>query len=143
MTAVRLALLRNSRGFTLVEVMVVVAIVAILVSVGLPAYNDYVRRARAADAFGGLASWAMRLEQFYLDNRNYGAGGCGIAAPVVNNYTMACAVTGGGQGFTLTATGQISNEGTYTLSEGNQKTTTMFKGSSTSKTCWLLKGTEC
>lgn len=134
---------RYTQGFTLIEVMVVVVIVAILASIAYPSYLDQVRRARATDALSALANWATQMEQYYLDNRNYGAGGCGIAAPTVKHYAMACALTAGGQGFTLTATGQINSEGTYTLREGNQKATTMFKGAASSATCWLLKGDEC
>lgn len=143
MNATRATELRSAQGFTLIEVMVVVVIVAILASVAFPAYLDHVRRARAADAMGALAGWATRMEQYYLDNRNYGPGACGISAPTVKNYALTCALTGGGQGFTLTATGQVNSEGTYTLREGNQKATTMFKGAATSATCWLLKGSEC
>ena len=130
-------------GFTLIELMIVVVIISVLTAVALPAYNDYTRRARAADAVSQLSSWSSRMEHYYLDHRNYGTGACGIATPTVNHYTLTCALTSTDQGYTLTATAQINNEGAYTLSEGGQKQTTLFKGSSTSKNCWLLKGTEC
>ncbi len=133
-------------GFTLIELMIVIVIIGILTSVALPSYNDYVRRSRAASALGELSSWAARMEQSYLDNRNYGAGACRIAAPTIGadtKYALACALTNGGQGFTLTATAQVDNEGTYTLSEGNQRGTSVFKGSSVTKTCWVVKGNEC
>jgi len=87
----------KSSGFSLIELMVVVAIVGILSSIALPAYNDYVRRARAADAVAQLSSYAARLEQFYLDNRNYGTGACGIAAASFHaeKYNIACELQGG------------------------------------------------
>ncbi|MDD2883790.1 MAG: type IV pilin protein [Dechloromonas sp.] len=133
----------SEQGFSLIELMVVVVIIGILTSIAIPSYTDYVRRSRAASALGELSSWAARMEQSYLDNRNYGAGACRIAAPTLADYAMACALTNGGQGFTLTATAQINNEGGYTLREGNQKGTTVFKGGAVAKTCWLVKGDEC
>lgn len=136
----------RAAGFTLIELMIVVVIIGILTSVALPSYNDHVRRSRAASALGELSSWAARMEQSYLDNRNYGAGACRIAAPTVGadtKYTLTCALTNGGQGFTLTATAQLNSEGTYTLSEGNQKATSVFKGSAVTKSCWVVKGNEC
>jgi len=73
----------NHSGFTLIELMVVVAIVAILAAVALPAYNDYVTRSKLTDAVTGLSDFRVRMEQFYQDNRRYdggGLGGCGAAA---------------------------------------------------------------
>ncbi|GBG00963.1 hypothetical protein AZSI13_02900 [Azospira sp. I13] len=133
----------KQKGFSLMELMIVVAIIGILTAIALPSYKDYTRRARAAEATSQLASWSSRMEHYYLDNRNYGPGACGIAAPASTYYAFNCATTSAGQGFTLTATAQIESEGTYTASEGGQKQTTLFKGSSVSKSCWLIKGNEC
>lgn len=130
-------------GFSLIELMVVLVIIGILTGVALPAYNDHVRRSRAANALGEMSAVSARMEQSYLDNRNYGVGACGIAMPTVPDYTIACVLTNGGQGFTLTATATINNEGGYTLGEGNQKGTSLFKAGSVSKPCWLVKGDEC
>ncbi len=129
------------RGFTLIELMIVVAIVAILSAVALPAYTDHVRRSRAAEAVSVLASWRLQMEQFYQDNNNYGEGVCGRAAPTGKHYSYTCA--SGGQTFVLTAAANTNNEGTYTLNEANQQRTTEFKGAAVSKNCWLLKGGEC
>lgn len=131
------------RGFTLIELLVVVAIVGILAAVALPSYADYTRRSRATDAVSTLATWRMQMEQFYQDNRNYGAAGCGKAAPTSKYFTMSCALTNAGQGYTLTGAAKTNNEGTYTLNESNQAATTVYKGASVSKTCWLIKGDEC
>lgn len=136
---------RNAQeaGFSLIELLVVLAIIGIITAVALPNYNEYTRRSRATSALSAISGWGARMEQYYLDNRNYGAGGCGIGAPSAEKYTLSCVTTNGGQGFTITAAAQLNNEGTYTLREGNQKATTQFKGSSTTKTCWLVKGSEC
>lgn len=132
-------------GFTLIELMIVVAIIGILSAIAFPAYGDYVRMARASEATAQVASYASRLEQYYLDNRKYGDDACGIAASAFSaeKYAVSCAVTKSGQGFTITATAQINSEGAYTLDEGGSKATTLFKGAGSSKTCWLIKGSEC
>ncbi len=62
---------KRSRGFTLIELMIVVAVVAILATIALPAYNDSVRKGKRSDAKAGLMDAASRLEQFYLDNKSY------------------------------------------------------------------------
>jgi type IV pilus assembly protein PilE len=98
--------MNGKRGFTLIEMMIVIAIIGILASVALPAYNSYVTRGRIAEAFGELSSMRAKLEQHFLDNRTY-AGACvaGSVAPlpVGKHFTYACALTA--TTFTVTATG--------------------------------------
>ncbi len=60
-----------SRGFSLIELMIVVAIVAILASVAYPAYQDHMRKTRRADAQTGLLELAQFLERFYTTNGRY------------------------------------------------------------------------
>ena len=62
---------RITDGFTLIEVMIVVAIVAILASVALPSYNSYVARARRADARTQLLQAAQFMQRFYAANDQY------------------------------------------------------------------------
>ena len=144
------------RGFTLIEVMIVVAIIAILASVALPAYTDSIRRSSLTEAYGRLADFQTKLEQYYQDNRNYGGGACADAAgtgawnsfvPVGGGvkFTYACALTGGGQGFSLTATGSVSPASghAFTTTHTGAQATTAFKGAGVAKPCWLSKGTEC
>lgn len=66
-------------GFTLIEIMVVVAIVAILAAVAIPSYTAYVQRGRIVDALRSLGSMQPALEQYFLDNRTY-VGACGVGA---------------------------------------------------------------
>lgn len=61
----------SARGFTLIEIMIVVAMVAILSAVAVPAYNEYSLRGRIPDATGGLAFKQVQLEQWFQDNRTY------------------------------------------------------------------------
>lgn len=139
---------RTVQGFTLIELMIVVAIVGVLASIALPAYNDYVRRAAVQESFSELANWRVRMEQFYQDNRNYGAGGgaCGVAhaGQAGAKFNYGCA-TPDGQSYVLTATGAVNPASghVYTVNQANQKATTSFKGSSSGAQCWLVSGNEC
>lgn len=137
-------------GFTMIELMIVVAIVTILASIALPAYQDYIRRSQVSEAFAELSSLRTSLEQYYQDNRSYANGGaCGIAMPssatgAVKYFTYACATTAAG-GYLITATGSAGNAtgNVYTVDDSNTKQTTSFKGNSVTKSCWLVKGDEC
>ena len=66
---------RGTRGFTLIEVMITVAIVAILAAVAVPQYTRYIQRGNLVEATNALAEYRVRMEQFYQDNGSYGAGG--------------------------------------------------------------------
>ncbi|MFZ2446760.1 MAG: type IV pilin protein [Syntrophobacteraceae bacterium] len=64
-------LLSGTRGYTLVELMVVVSILAILASVAVPAYINYVNRSKQSEAAGTLLTARLEMEEFYTDNRRY------------------------------------------------------------------------
>ncbi|MEP6633232.1 MAG: type IV pilin protein [Luteimonas sp.] len=63
----------KERGFTLIELMVVVAIVAILVGIALPAYQDSIRKARRGQAKADLVELAQRAERYHTENNRYDA----------------------------------------------------------------------
>ena len=147
---------RRSAGFTLIELMIAVAIVAILASVALPAYSDYVRRGQLPEAFSALSDFRIKMEQYYQDNRNYGGAACadvaagpswaGFAPTGATHFGYACALLNAGQGYRVTATGNAGVAAVghaYTIDHSNNQTTTAFKGAAVNKTCWVSRGTEC
>lgn len=75
--------MRSAKGFTLIEVMIVVVIIGILASVAWPSYQSYLQRSRRAEAQTLMLTIVNRQQQFLLDARQYtdviGAGGLGIA----------------------------------------------------------------
>jgi type IV pilus assembly protein PilE len=156
--------MRQSKGFTLIEIMVVVAIVAILAAIAIPSYTDYVTRSKLQEATTNLSDLRVRMEQYYLDNRRYSAtaagGICGIPGgntPAVANpryFTYACASATlqagvGDQSYTITATGaaaQGMGGFVLTINQANTRRTAGVGAGWTvpAADCWVRrKGGEC
>ncbi len=143
-----------AHGFTLIEVMIVVAIVAILSAVALPAYSDYVTRGRIPDATSGLASRQVQMEQWFQDAHSYRATGvndCAIGASDTrgSTFNFTC-VAASDTTFTITATGKGTMAGfAYTINEGGTRTsaftgTPASAGWTGSTSCWVTKkGESC
>lgn len=136
------------RGFTLLELMIVVAIIGVLAAVAIPAYQDYVRRSALPEGTSAMATLRIKLEQYYQDNRKYGTSNCGedtLPIGVVGKFTLSCTLGTDGQSYVITATGSKAPASghTYTLSDKDEQKTTVFKGATVTKSCWLMKGDEC
>ena len=91
----------SSRGFTLVELMIVVAIVGILAAVAYPSYQDSVRKSRRADGKTALLQSVQVAERWFTQNNTY-AGTPVAAASAEGHYTLA--FVGNATTFTITAT---------------------------------------
>ncbi len=135
---------RLSLGFTLIELMIVVAIVAILSAIALPAYRDYVLRGQLSDARSQLATWAARMEQFYQDNRNYGASGGACGITIANSTLFAFTCTNTGQAYALLATGTGSTAGfSFTINELSTRSSTVSSAwGGTTHGCWVTRRGE-
>lgn len=132
---------RRLAGFTLVEVMVTVAIVAILAAVAVPQYRDYVTRGRIPDATSALAAKQVQLEQYFQDRRTYvNAPACASDATTSQFFTFSCTASSA-TAYVLAATGKSSMTGfTYTINEGSVRATTAVPtGWTSSNNCWVVK----
>jgi type IV pilus assembly protein PilE len=120
-------------GFTLIELMITVAIVAILAAVALPSYRQYVIRSKRSAAQAQMMDIANREQQFLLANRNYAdktaltASGYALPSDVSVNYGYDIVLsTTGAPGFTLTLTplpqGGQASDGPLTLNSEGVKT---------------------
>ena len=151
---------RKEQGFTLIELMIVVIIIAILAAIAIPSYADYVTRARVVEATGGMGDARNKMEQYFQDNRIYptscsisptAPAATGVQLQQLQYFTLACNFPSAQQ-FTVTATGTGPMVGfTYTINELNVRTSA-FSGSGNSKnwtaaspnTCWVIrKGGLC
>ncbi|MFS2159865.1 type IV pilin protein [Pseudomonas sp. Pseusp122] len=94
-------------GFTLFELLIAMAIVAILTNLAYPAYNEYVRRAHRADISGLLSDIAHQLERFYSRHGQYadvpGPPAFKLEIPADNGVYAIEAERGDGQRFVLSA----------------------------------------
>lgn len=151
--------MRRSQGFTLIEILIVVAIIGILVGFAVPQYQNYVRQSRITLATSVLSSMRVSMEQFFQDNRSY-AGSCvagtvappPAAVPTAANpaFTFNCqtppptATT-----YLVTATGVGSMAGfVYTIDQNNVRqtpsATPWTSVTPASTTCWIQKkGENC
>jgi len=64
-------IITKAQGFTLIELMITVVVIAILAMVAIPAYNDSVTKGRRTDAKSTLTDIAAKQEQFFMDNKTY------------------------------------------------------------------------
>ena len=127
--------IRKSTGFTLIELMITVVVIAILGAIAYPSYQDHLRKGRRAAAQAFLVDVASRQQQYLLDARNYAVGAGAITAlnvtvptDVAPYYTIAVtpAAPANPPSFTLTATPiagstQVS-DGVLTLNQEGNKT---------------------
>jgi type IV pilus assembly protein PilE len=135
----------RERGFTLIEVMITVAIVAILSAIALPAYTAYVQRSRVPPALDALSALATRMEQRFQDSGSYANGdACGATMPTTENFAITCELSNDGQGFTATATGSGPVDGYgFSIDHQGVRVTTAHPKGVPSTNCWSMKGTTC
>ena len=126
--------MKSKKGFTLIELMIVVVVIAVLSAIAIPAYNDYVTRGKLADGISSLADGRVKMEQFFLDNKTYVGG----PVPAATTYFTYATSNLSNSTYTITATGKGSLSAySYTINESNVKASNTPWGNSTS--CWVIK----
>lgn len=137
---------RAARGFTLIELMIAVAIVATLASLALPSYQEYVRKSRRADAQSFMSEVVARQQHFLVDRRAYGtsitdapaSNGLGMTIPTnISSYYTVTLTTDNS-----TSPPSFSVKGVPAGSQASEKCGTLTidqrgaKTASGSGTCW-------
>jgi len=131
---------RGVAGFTLVELVIAVAVLAILMAVAIPSYTRYVISTNRGEAKVTLSNTAQLLERCYSRFSRYNAGDCTVAFPILSEtglYSITGAVNAAD--FTLTATpqgNQATNDGecaNFTLTHNGVRG---VSGSGTVEDCW-------
>jgi type IV pilus assembly protein PilE len=141
-------------GFTLIELMIAVAIVGILAAIAYPQYTEFVQRSRIADATSSLNDFRTRMEQYFQDNRTYLNGAnCGVPDPALVGSASFQLVCNGASatGYTLNATGLAAKGmGSFqyrltVAAAGVTRATILAPGGwVTPANCWAIrKGGDC
>ena len=160
--------MRRKSGFTMIELLFVLAIIGILGAIAIPQYTQYTRKAKLNEAFTNLADWRTRLEQYYQDNRTYvsqtTANTIGFPSTYLTNvaaakyfsYTASDPVANDGYQtyFLLTASSIVAgtdsslgaNTYIYTIDSNDVRQTLNFGSTTalgTALQCWSINGTSC
>lgn len=129
---------RSNRGFTLIEIMIVIAIIGIVLTISIPSYNEYVKKGRRAEVVSLLSEQAQSLERFNTKNNVY----TGITGLSAGNdfYTLTPTITD--QTFLLTAARKTGTAmatdkcGDFTLTNTGVRSMNNATTGLTTKDCW-------
>lgn len=128
---------RSNRGFTLIEIMIVIAIIGIVITIGYPSLTEYVKKGRRAEVAGLLSEQAQILERFYSKNNVY--TGISVLSTGNDYYTITPTLTD--QTFLLTAArkaGSMATDkcGDFTITNTGVRSMVGAKTGLTTKDCW-------
>jgi len=128
---------RSNRGFTLIEIMIVIAIIGIVITIGYPSLTEYVKKGRRAEVAGLLSEQAQILERFYSKSNVY----TGVTGLSTGNDYYTITPTVADQTFLLTATrkaGSMATDkcGDFTINNTGVRSMVGAKTGLTTKDCW-------
>jgi type IV pilus assembly protein PilE len=128
---------RSNQGFTLIEIMIVIAIIGIVITIGYPSLTEYVKKGRRAEVAGLLSEQAQMLERFYSKSNVY-TGAVGLSTGN-DYYTITPTLTD--QTFLLTATrkaGSMATDkcGDFTITNTGVRSMVNATAGLTTKDCW-------
>ncbi|EJN34866.1 type IV pilin protein [Pseudomonas sp. GM80] len=129
---------RSNRGFTLIEIMIVIAIIGIVITIGYPSLTEYVKKGRRAEVVSMLSEQAQTLERFYTKNNVY-TGITGLSTGS-DFYTITPTITD--QTYLLTATRKAGSAmatdkcGDFTLTNTGVRSMNNATTGLTTKDCW-------
>lgn len=135
--------MKPQAGFTLIELMITIAIVGILSAIAIPNYGSYVLRTRLTDAYSGLAGVQPAAEQHWANTNSY--AGFTVLPANTENFTFAVA-NASESAYSITATGKNATLGfVFTIDHNGQRATTgVPSGWTASASCWVRdKGGKC
>ena len=144
--------MRRQAGFTLIELMITMVVLAIIAAIAIPSYIDYILRGKIPEATSNLQAMKTKMEQFYQDNRTYPTG-CTttnpppagqILVPTLQYFSITCSNLGAST-YTVTATGNIADLTgiVYTINQSNARTTTVTAGTAMEKHGYTATTTNC
>ncbi|MEO6676036.1 MAG: type IV pilin protein [Pseudomonas sp.] len=129
---------RSNRGFTLIEIMIVIAIIGIVITIGYPSLTEYVKKGRRAEVAGLLSDQAQILERFYSKNNLY-TGATGLSAGN-DYYTITPTITD--QTFLVTAVRKAGTAmatdkcGDFTITNTGVRSMVNATAGLATKDCW-------
>ena len=144
----------NSRGFSLVELMVVIAIMGVLAAIVVPNYSEHIKRGKLTDAVNELAQLRLAMERAFQNTGTYAGTGtdpCAVSMPTGKYFTFTCTSASSPPTYTLTAK-NIGSQGLgaaesykYTINEGGVMQTAAYAGTTfdTPKSCWWIHQNDC
>jgi type IV pilus assembly protein PilE len=149
--------MRVVKGFTLIEVMIVVVVLAVLAAIALPAYTDYVVRSKLTEAHTHLSDLRVKMEQRFQDARTYAGGPCaptGASATQIKYFDFSCTDGPDADSFRIQAAGKAGSDLAgiaFTINESNVRTTVVTGGTkiatqgyASNTNCWVTrKGGTC
>lgn len=141
---------KKPSGFTLIEILIAIAIVSLIVSLGYPSYEHHVKRAKITEATTVLSELHLLSTQQFQDDRTYikADNSCVVNAPNTDYFTFHCTATTDTYAWIAKnkANSGLGNQNDYAFSIDHlgNKSTQRFSGNTVSQACWILKkSTTC